>query len=80
MLPKMMGLEGFVGSRGGTARQEIEKAAAIRKTKVEISEVLPVQNKSVAFKVRVEEFQRLLTGYSAGRLRMERLVRVSLER
>ncbi len=55
--PEMVvdGMEGFVGSRGGTARQEIEKAAAIRKTKVEISEVLPAPNKSVAFKISVEK-------------------------
>lgn len=55
--PEMVvdGMEGFVGSRGGMARQEIEKAAAIKKTKIEISEVSPVQGKSVAFKVSVEK-------------------------
>jgi hypothetical protein len=55
--PEMVvdGMEGFVGSRGGMARQEIEKAAAIKKTKIEIREVSPVQNKSVAFKVSVEK-------------------------
>jgi hypothetical protein len=55
--PQMVvdGVEGFVGSRGGTAQQEIEKAAAIKKTKIEISEVSPVQNKSVAFRVSVEK-------------------------
>jgi hypothetical protein len=55
--PEMVvdGTEGFVGSRGGTARREIEKAAAIRKTKVEISEVSSAQNKSVAFKISVEK-------------------------
>jgi hypothetical protein len=47
------GTEGFVGSRGGTARQEIEKASAVRKTKVEISDVSLVPNKSMAFKVSV---------------------------
>jgi hypothetical protein len=55
--PQMVvdGTEGFVGSRGGTARQEIEKAAAVRKARVEISEILPAQNKSIAFKVSVEK-------------------------
>jgi hypothetical protein len=55
--PEMVvdGMEGFVGSRGGMARQEIEKAAAIRKTKVAISEVSPAQNKSVVFKIGVEK-------------------------
>ncbi len=55
--PEMVidGREGFVGSRGGVAQQKIEKAAAIRKTKVEISEISPVQNKSVAFKVSVDK-------------------------
>jgi hypothetical protein len=54
--PQMVvdGTEGFVGSRGGTACQEIEKASAVRKTKVEISDVSLVPNKSVAFKVSVE--------------------------
>jgi hypothetical protein len=55
--PQMVvdGVEGFVGSRGGTARQAIEKAAAIKKSKVEISEVSPIQNKSASFKVNVEK-------------------------
>jgi hypothetical protein len=55
--PEMVvdGMEGFIGSRGGRARQEIEKAAAIQKTRVEISEISPLQNKSVAFKVSVEK-------------------------
>lgn len=53
--PQMVvdGTEGFVGSRGGTARQEIEKSSAVKKTKVEISEVSLAPNKSVAFKVSV---------------------------
>jgi hypothetical protein len=38
-----------------TARKEIEKAAGIRKTRIEISEVSPVQNKSVTLKVSVEK-------------------------
>jgi hypothetical protein len=54
--PEMVvdGTEGFVGSRRDLARQEIEKAAAIQKTRIEISEISPLQNKSVAFKVSVE--------------------------
>jgi hypothetical protein len=53
--PEMVvdGAAEFVGSRGGMARQEIEKAAGTRKTKVEISEVSPVQNNSVAFRINV---------------------------
>jgi hypothetical protein len=55
--PQMVvdGTQGFVGSRGGTARQEIEKAAAAKKAKVEISEVSFVPNKSVSLKVNVEK-------------------------
>jgi hypothetical protein len=55
--PQMVvdGTEGFVGSRGGMALQAIEKASTAKKTKVEISEVSPVQNKSVTFKVSVEK-------------------------
>jgi hypothetical protein len=55
--PEMIvdGTSEFVGSRGTTARQEIEKAAATKKAKVEISEVSPVQNNSVAFKISVEK-------------------------
>ena len=55
--PEMVvdGTTGFVGTRGQMARQEIEKAAATRKAKVEISEVSPVQNNSVAFKISVEK-------------------------
>jgi hypothetical protein len=55
--PEMVvdGTAGFVGSRGGTARQEIEKAAATRKAKVEISEVSPIQNNSVALRISVEK-------------------------
>jgi hypothetical protein len=55
--PQMVvdGTTGFVGSRGGTARQEIEKAATNRKAKVEISQVSPVENKSVALKVSIEK-------------------------
>jgi hypothetical protein len=55
--PQMVvdGTAGFVGGSGIKARQEIEKAAATRKAKVEISEVAPVQNNSVAFKITVEK-------------------------
>jgi hypothetical protein len=55
--PQMVvdGTVGFVGTRGGTARQEIEKAAAIKKARVEISLVSPVQNNSATFKVSVEK-------------------------
>src|SRR5271168_1322155 len=50
--PEMVvdGTAEFVGSRGGMARQEIEKAAGSRKAKVEISEVSPMQNNAVAFR------------------------------
>jgi hypothetical protein len=51
----MDGTEGFVGSQGGMARQEIEKAAAMRKSKVAIIEVSPPQKKSVAFRIGVEK-------------------------
>jgi hypothetical protein len=59
--PEMVvdGMEGFVGSRRAMARQEIEKAAAIKKTRIEISEISPVQNRSVAFKVSVERLGSL---------------------
>jgi hypothetical protein len=49
------GIEGLVGSRGSAVRQEIEKAAAVKKSKVEISEVSLVPNKSVVLKVSVEK-------------------------
>ena len=53
--PQMVvdGTAGFVGTWGGTARQEIEKAAAIKKARVEINLVSPVQNNSAAFKISV---------------------------
>jgi hypothetical protein len=55
--PQMVvdGTAGFVGSKGGAARQEIEKAAAMKKARVEISLVSPVQNNSAAFKISVEK-------------------------
>lgn len=55
--PQMVvdGTAGFVGSRGGTARQEIEKAATNRKARVEISQVSPVENKAVTLKVSIEK-------------------------
>lgn len=45
----------FVGSKGRTALEEIEKAAAILKTRVELSDVQLQQNKSFTFKVNVEK-------------------------
>ena len=55
--PQMVvdGTAGFVGSRGGTARQEIEKAATNRKAKVEINQVSPFENKTVTLKVSIEK-------------------------
>ena len=55
--PQMVvdGTAGFVGTRGGTARQEIEKAAAAKKARVEISLVSQAQNNSAAFKISVEK-------------------------
>jgi hypothetical protein len=55
--PEMVvdGTAGFVGTRGGTARQEIEKAAAIKKARVEISLVSPAQNNSATFNISVEK-------------------------
>jgi hypothetical protein len=55
--PQMVvdGTAGFVGSKGGTARQEIEKAAAMKKARVEISLVSPVQSNSATFKISVEK-------------------------
>jgi hypothetical protein len=55
--PEMVvdGTAGFVGSRRDLVRQEIEKAAATRKAKVEISAVSPMQNNSVALKITVEK-------------------------
>lgn len=55
--PQMVvdGTAGFVGTRGGTARQEIEKAAAIKKARVEINLVSQAQNNSAAFKISVEK-------------------------
>lgn len=55
--PQMVvdGTAGFVGSRGGTARQEIEKAATNRKARVEVSQISPVENKAVTLKVNIEK-------------------------
>jgi len=55
--PEMVvdGTAEFVGSRGGIARQEIEKAAGTRKAKVEVDEVSRMQNNSVALKIIVEK-------------------------
>jgi hypothetical protein len=65
--PEMVvdGTEGFVGSRLATARQEIEKAAAAKKTRIEISEISPVQNKSLSFKVSVEKLLSIAHGDTA---------------
>ena len=54
--PEMVvdGMEGFVGSRGALARQEIARAAAIKKTRIEIREISLVETRSLAFKVSVE--------------------------
>jgi len=49
------GTTGFVGGRGGTARQEIEKAATNRKARVEISQVSSVESRAVSLKVNVEK-------------------------
>jgi hypothetical protein len=59
--PEMVvdGMEGLVGSRGALARQQIEKAAAIKKTRIEISEISAVQNRSVAFKVSAEKLSSI---------------------
>ena len=55
--PQMVvdGTAGFVGSRGGSARQEIEKAATNRKARVEVSQISPVENKAVILKVNIEK-------------------------
>ncbi len=55
--PEMVidGQTGFIGSHRAEAQQEIAKAAAVRKSKVELSEASPVQNKAVTLRVRVEK-------------------------
>lgn len=55
--PEMVvdGTVGFVGSRGPMARDAILRAAATQKTNIDLSEVSPVQNKSVTFKVSIEK-------------------------
>lgn len=59
--PEMVidGTVGFIGGREAMARKEIEKASEIKKTRVEIIEVSPVQNRSVAFKISVSELVSL---------------------
>jgi hypothetical protein len=54
--PEMVvdGKECFVGSRSGTAVQEIEKSAAIAKTKIELSDVSLQQNRLLSLKINVE--------------------------
>lgn len=53
--PQMVvdGTVGFVGSHGTMARDAIEKAAAMQKTKIELSEVSLAPNKSATFKVSI---------------------------
>ena len=55
--PEMVvdGSTGFVGSRGTVAIQEIEKAAKVRKAKVELGGVSLAGDKSITLKVSVEE-------------------------
>jgi hypothetical protein len=55
--PQMVvdGTAGFTGSRGLEAKAAIEKAAGAKKTKVEIGEVSPAQNKSVVLKITVDK-------------------------
>ena len=55
--PEMVvdGVEGFVGSRGATAKAAIEKAAGTQKARVEISEVEPSTNGSVTLKIDVDK-------------------------
>jgi hypothetical protein len=55
--PEMVvdGTNGFTGNRGTDAKAAIEKAAAMKKANVLISEVSPPQNKAVVLKVDVEQ-------------------------
>lgn len=55
--PEMVvdGRDGFVGSHSGKARQAIEAAATMKKTQVNVSEISPLQNKSVTLNVDVEK-------------------------
>jgi hypothetical protein len=55
--PEMVvdGTQGFTGSRGPLAKAAVEKAASSKKAIVEISEVSPPQNKSVALKINVAQ-------------------------
>lgn len=55
--PQMVvdGTQGFTGSRGPLAKEAIEKAASVQKTKVAISEASPAQGRSVALKIDVEK-------------------------
>jgi len=59
--PQMVvdGTAGFVGSQVGTARQEIEKAAAAKKSKVEITRLSLDPGKSVSLNVNVEKLGNL---------------------
>ena len=55
--PQMVidGTVGFVGSHSAMARDAILKAAAEQKTKIDLTETTPVENKSVTFKVDIEK-------------------------
>lgn len=55
--PEMVvdGTAGFTGNRGASAKAAIEKAAAVKKAKVEIRELAPPQSKSVALKINIEK-------------------------
>lgn len=54
--PEMVvdGTVGFTGSQGPRAVAAIEKAASAKKAKLEISELSPPQNRSVALKINLE--------------------------
>lgn len=55
--PEMVvdGTKWFTGSQGPTAKEAIEKAASVKKARVEISEAAPLQGKSVALKIDIEK-------------------------
>ena len=59
--PQMVvdGIDGFVGSQVGTARQEIEKAAVVKKSRVEITRLSLVPGKSLSLNVNVEKLGSL---------------------
>lgn len=59
--PEMVvdGEEGFIGSKGATAKAAIEKAAENKKARVEISEVEPPTDRSVTLRISVESIPNL---------------------